>query len=65
MLIILKCLLLQEDLTVEDTNAIFDDLLAGRKPAPGPGWVHQQYLCAGATCICLNIEVSEGSGWVC
>ncbi|KAF6023670.1 NDUFV2 [Bugula neritina] len=25
-----------EDLTVEDTNKVFDDLIAGRKPKPGP-----------------------------
>lgn len=29
---------LQEDLTVEDTKSILDDLIAGRKPTPGPRW---------------------------
>ena len=31
---------LQEDLTVTDTNEILDDLIAGKKPIPGPRWAN-------------------------
>lgn len=33
-------LILQEDLTVQDTNEILNDLKAGKKPKPGPRYMY-------------------------